>query len=130
MVTSTGLPPDDPSRLPIDPTLLHNVPFIPDASEVEVEGDIKRDGIPELDIEVTAKDMRGETTEAYNENRGDSQPMINLRYSFKVVWPQRLPLRYVRRQFADLEQAFLDAGVTFPTGVHVYIITIPFKITR
>ncbi len=85
------------------------------------------DGIPELDIEVTAKDTRGETTEGYNENKWDCQPKANLRYSFKVVWPQRLPLRYVRRQFADLEQAFLDAGVTLSTGVHVCIITIPLQ---
>lgn len=92
----------------------------PDVTEVDdVEVEIKRDGIPELDIAVTAKDKPVDTAEACNDNGWNSTPVVNLKYSFKVNWPQRIPLRHVRRQFAELEQALQDAGVTFSTGVHV-----------
>lgn len=82
--------------------------------------DAARNGIPGLDIEITAEDTPVDTAQACNEENGwNSTPVVNLKYSFKVNWPQRIPLRHVRRQFAELEQALQDAGVTFFTGVHV-----------
>ncbi len=81
--------------------------------------DAARNGISELGIAATAEDTPVDTAQACNDNGWNSIPVVNLKYSFKVNWPQRIPLRHVSKRFEELEQALQDARVTFSIGVHV-----------